>query len=100
MLFTFFVVSQVSVCAFASCYTRPFCAFLTTPFILQWNCRGLRANYQDLQSLIRWRTPLVLGLQETKLAPNVTLAIKGYSVFRRDLDTPTIAHGGVLLASS
>ena len=98
MLFTFFVVSQVSVCAFASCYTRPFCAFLTTPFILQWNCRGLRANYQDLQSLIRWRTPLVLGLQETKLAPNVTLAIKGYSVFRRDLDTPTIAHGGVLLA--
>ena len=67
-------------------------------FILQWNCRGLRANYQDLQSVIRWRNPLVIGLQETKLAPAMTCNVKGYSVFRKDLVSQTIAHGGVLLA--
>ena len=67
-------------------------------FILQWNCRGLRANYQDLQTIIRWRSPLIIGLQETKLAPAVKSTVKGYSVFRKDTDSETIAHGGVLLA--
>ena len=67
-------------------------------FILQWNCRGIRANYQDLQAVIRWRNPLIIGLQETKLAPAMRCAVKGYSVFRRDLVSQTIAHGGVLLA--
>ena len=98
--FTLFVVSQVCGCVFASCPQRTFCAFLSIPmhFTLQWNCRGLRANYQDLQTLIRWRTPLFIGLQETKLAPGITCSIKGYSVYRKDADSQTIAHGGVLLA--
>ena len=39
-----------------------------------------------------------IGLQETKLAPAMRCAVKGYSVFRRDLVSQTIAHGGVLLA--
>ena len=67
-------------------------------FILQWNCRGIRANYQDLQAVIRWRNPLIIGLQETKLAPAMRCAVKGYSVFSRDMVSQTIAHGGVLLA--
>ena len=67
-------------------------------FILQWNCRGLRANYQDLQTIIRWRNPRIVGLQETKLAPGMACAVKGYSVFRKDVESQTIAHGGVLLA--
>ena len=67
-------------------------------FILQWNCRGLRANYQDLQAIIRWRNPLVIGLQETKLGPTMRCTVKGFSVFRKDVDTQSIAHGGVLLA--
>ena len=67
-------------------------------FILQWNCRGLRANYQDLQAIIRWRSPLIIGLQETKLAPAMRCSVKGYSVFRKDVDTQSIAHGGVLIA--
>ena len=67
-------------------------------FILQWNCRGIKANYQDLQTIIRWRNVLVVSLQETKLAPAMPCAIKGYSVFRKDIDSQTIAHGGVLLA--
>ena len=67
-------------------------------FILQWNCRGLRPNHQDLQSIIRWRSPLIIGLQETKLAPAMNCAVKGYAVFRKDVDSQTIAHGGVLVA--
>ena len=67
-------------------------------FILQWNCRGLRTNNQDLQGIIRWRNPAIVGLQETKLAPGMACAVKGYSVFRKDVAPQTIAHGGVLLA--
>ena len=67
-------------------------------FILQWNCRGIKSNYQDLQSTIRWRSPAVICLQETKLAPTTTCNIKGYAVYRKDVQTDTIAHGGVMLA--
>ena len=67
-------------------------------FILQWNCRGIKPNYRDLQSVIRLRNPYVVCLQETKLAPDMTCAIKGYAVYRKDLQSDTIAHGGVLLA--
>ena len=67
-------------------------------FILQWNCRGLKSNYLDLQTVIRCRSPLIVGLQETKLSPAMTCAIKGYAIFRKDVRSDTIAHGGVLLA--
>ena len=68
-------------------------------FILQWNCRGLKPNYQDLQSIIRWRSPLLICLQETKLSPSTTCSIKGYGVFRKDVHSSTIAQGGVLVAA-
>ena len=68
-------------------------------FILQWNCRGLKPNHQDLQSLIRWRNPFVICLQETKLPPTTTCSIKGYTVFRKDVLSSTIAQGGVLIAT-
>ena len=67
-------------------------------FILQWNCRGIKSNYQDLQTVLRWRNAFVICLQETKLAPDTPCAIKGYAVFREDVRSDTISHGGVLLA--
>ena len=67
-------------------------------FILQWNCRGFKPNYQDLQSIIRWRNPFIVCLQETKLAPAMSCPIKGYAVFRKDVHSQTIAHGGVMIA--
>ena len=66
--------------------------------ILQWNCRGLRTSILDLQSVISQHQPIAVCLQETKLAPESHCAIKGYSIFRKDLAVDTIAHGGVLLA--
>ena len=48
--------------------------------------------------MIRLRNPYVVCLQETKLAPDMACIIKGYAVYRKDLQSDTIAHGGVLLA--
>ena len=67
-------------------------------FILQWNCRGLRTSVCDLQAVISQHSPLAVCLQETKLLPDSPCSIKGYSVFRKDVPTTTVAHGGVLLA--
>ena len=67
-------------------------------FILQWNCRGLKPNYQDLQTLVRWRNPFLICLQETKLSPTTACSIKGYAVYREDVHSITIAHGGAFVA--
>ena len=52
----------------------------------------------DLQALIGRRHPVAVCLQETKLAPDATFGMRGYSVYRKDQRNETIAHGGVLLA--
>ena len=65
--------------------------------ILQWNCRGFRTSASDLQTVIGRHRPIAIGLQETKLAPDWHCSIKGYSVFRQDVVTDSVAHGGVLL---
>ena len=70
----------------------------TVTNLLQWNCRGVRSSFQDLQSLIYQHFPAVLCLQETKLAPGASFHINNYITFRKDLPSDTIAHGGVLLA--
>ena len=65
--------------------------------ILQWNCRGLRTSSQELQALVHQNRPLAICLQETKLSPDSHFAMRGYSVFRKDLSVSTVAHGGVAL---
>ena len=66
--------------------------------LLQWNCRGLRTSAAELQLLVRQRRPLAISIQESKLSPDCSFSMKGFSIFRRDLAANTIAHGGVLLA--
>ena len=66
--------------------------------LLQWNCRGLRTSAAELQLLVRQRRPLAISIQESKLSPDCSFSMKGFSIFRRDLAASTIAHGGVLLA--
>ena len=67
--------------------------------ILQWNCRGLRTSASELQALVRQQSPLAVCIQESKLTPESTFSMNGYSVFRKDLSADTIAHGGVILAT-
>ena len=66
--------------------------------ILHWNCRGLRTSAQELQALVQRSRPVAICLQETKLSPDSHFAMRGYSVFRKDLTASTVAHGGVALA--
>ena len=66
--------------------------------ILQWNCRGLRTGFHELQAILASKRPSIICLQETKLAPNSLCQIRGYTTHRKDLVSDTVAHGGVLLA--
>ena len=48
--------------------------------ILQWNCRGLRSNFDELQLLIHQYNPVALCLQETMLGDK-DLAVKHFSCY-------------------
>ena len=46
--------------------------------ILQWNIRGIRANYEELKIIIEEHIPLIICLQETKMDYEKLPTIKGY----------------------
>ena len=39
-------------------------------YIIQWNCRGLRSNREDIELLISKYSPAAICLQETMLTPH------------------------------
>ena len=48
--------------------------------IIQWNCRGLRSNYNDLAILLQEHSSSAVCLQETNLKPNINISFKNYSI--------------------
>ena len=46
--------------------------------IIQWNCRGLRINYDEIGILIAKYSPAVICLQETRLTPDLSPTFKNY----------------------
>ena len=48
--------------------------------IIQWNCRGLRSNYNDLAILLQDHSPSAVCLQETNLKPNTNISFKNYTI--------------------
>ena len=48
-------------------------------YIIQWNCRGLRSNKEDIEWLISKYAPAAICLQETMLKPEHTPTFKHYS---------------------
>ena len=48
--------------------------------IIQWICRGLRSNYNDLAILLQEHNPSAVCLQETNLKPNTNIRFKNYSI--------------------
>lgn len=52
-----------------------------TSHIIQWNCRGIKANFSELQQLAALFNPLAFCLQETHLLPSHTVTLKNYSMF-------------------
>ena len=48
--------------------------------IIQWNCRGLRSNYNDLAILLQDHSPSAVCLQEANLKPNTNISFKNYTI--------------------
>ena len=49
--------------------------------IIQWNCRGLRANNDELQLLLNDYDPAVVCLQETYLKEPNNVTLRNYNLF-------------------
>ena len=62
--------------------------------ILQWNCRGIKANYENLELLILELNPKIICLQETFLKPSESLNFPNYTSIHKMLNNPRKASGG------
>ena len=64
--------------------------------VIQWNCRGLRANLDEVQLLINQIKPIALCLQETMQNDNSNINVGNYSHFSCNAKTSDgRACGGV-----
>ena len=54
---------------------------MATKHILQWNCRGLKANLPEIDILIQKFSPAVICLQETLQTENKPIKLRKYSHF-------------------
>ena len=63
-------------------------------YIIQWNCRGLRSNREDIELLISKYSPAAICLQETLLTPHQTQTLKHYSAYHK---SGIHGHGGVFI---
>lgn len=62
---------------------------------LQWNCRGLLSNYDDLNHLLEEHCPIAFCLQETYLKECNSNVLKHFQVFRKDRVQSSRTSGGV-----
>lgn len=65
-----------------------------TNTLIQWNCRGLKANFNEILRLLTDFTPSVLCLQETLLKQSDNISIKNYTVFNYIFNNNDRAAGG------
>ena len=66
--------------------------------IIQWNCRGLKSNYNDLLVLLSKHSPGVVCLQETMLPENDNLTLKNYSLYNYICTSNLRTSGGSTIA--
>ena len=63
-------------------------------YIIQWNCRGLRSNREDIELLISKYSPAAICLQETMVKRDQIQTFKHYSAYYRNSIN---GHGGVCI---
>ena len=49
--------------------------------IIQWNCRGVKPNYEEIKSLLCDHCPIAVCLQETFLKDTDKITFKGYDMY-------------------
>lgn len=65
--------------------------------LIQWNCRGLLHNYDDVCSLLEEYRPLAVCLQETHLKGSQSGVFRHFHFFRKDRDHSSYSSGGVAI---
>lgn len=68
-----------------------------TGSLLQWNCRGLFHNLDDIHSLLQEYEPSAFCLQETYLKPSKYNFLRSFQIFRKDRMSQTGSSGGVAI---
>lgn len=63
--------------------------------IIQWNCRGVKPNFEELSLLVSEYSPVAVCLQETLLRPDDNFSLKYYSCYHKTSDGGDRANGGV-----
>ena len=63
--------------------------------ILQWNCRGFSANFEEISVLIDKYKPVALCLQETFLSDTSKVSLKYHSIYQSNFNGGNRARGGV-----
>ena len=63
--------------------------------IIQWNCGGLRPNFEEICLLINNHHPVALSLQETFLKENDSTSFKYHSIYNKIFMEGQKAQGGV-----
>ena len=67
--------------------------------IIQWNCQGLKAKYEETLLLLKDYEPAALCLQETHLKDTDTISIRNYTAFHTFSANNEWAAGGVSILS-
>ena len=68
--------------------------------IIQWNCRGLKSNFDELSLLINDHKPVAVCLQETFLKRGDDISIKYHSIYNKVFTDGEKARGGVSIIVS
>ena len=68
---------------------------LMTNHIMQWNCRSVKANYEELNLLINEKKPVAVSLQETFLKDSDKFTLKYHSFYYKHCSDNDKASGGV-----
>jgi exonuclease III len=64
--------------------------------IIQWNCRGLKHNFNELKLIVSTHHPIAICLQETYLKESDNISFKNYTLYNKYAKTEHgKATGGV-----
>ena len=63
--------------------------------VIQWNCSGLRPNFDELSILLVKHDPLAVCFQETFLKDTDNITVSGFNLYHKCQETENRASGGV-----
>ena len=75
-------------------YLPPYFLLMTNS-VIQWNCRGLRPNFDELSLLIVKHNPLAVCLQETFLKDTDNITVRGFNLYHKCQETENRVSGDV-----